>query len=319
MEVLLIGNSSIARRRILPAMGRITGIQSISVGTSNIGTREQPVNTKLATIYPSYEKALAESSAELVYISTVNSLHEEIADQALNKSCHVIVDKPAFLNLKASRRLVKKAADKNLLLAEASVFLNHPIYAEINKISQTLGPLTRIVSIFSMPPFLAGNFRYQQNLGGGALNDLGPYAAATSRFFTTQPAKKLTCTILQNHPTRDVENSFSLAAQYDNGTSMVGLFGFDTEYQNHIRVFGPKVSLFVDRAFTPPPDGQIEILMRNENQASSVSIDPADSFEIALENMLQAIKSNDFEPYYAALLADAEMLEWMRESALANK
>ncbi len=319
MDVLVIGNSSIAQRRILPAMERLPEIHSISIGTSNITERDLPSNSKIATIYPSYENALAESKAQIVYISTINSCHEEIADKALDKGCHVIVDKPAFLNLASSRRLIEKASNKKLLLAEAAVFLSHPIYVEISKISETLGPLTRVVGVFSMPPFLDDNFRYHKNLGGGALNDLGPYAVAMSRFFMHQPPQKVACTILQNHPTSDVEISFALTAQYGDGKSMVGLFGFDTEYQNHIRAFGPKVSIFVDRAYTPPPDGQQEILVRSENQASSISIDPADSFEIAITNMLQAINSEDFEPYYAALLADAEMLDLMRESALADR
>jgi predicted dehydrogenase len=317
-NVLLIGNSSIAQRRVLPALDRLLGIREISIATSNSSRRKTPNDQKITKIYDSYENALAACDAPIVYISTINGLHEELATKALDLGRHVIVDKPAFLSLETSQRLVKKASQQNVLLAEATVFLDHPIYAEIAEISEKSDDFTRVVSVFSMPPFTEDNFRYHKSMGGGAINDLGPYAVATSRFFMRQQPKDLTCSILAAHPKTGVDISFSLMAEYEDGKSLVGLFGFDTEYQNFIHAFGPQTSLSVERAYTPPPDTEIAILVKNQNQSTSVSVEPADSFELAITNMLQAIESRNFNSYYEALLFDAEMLDRMRKSTLTN-
>ena len=318
MNILIIGNSSLAQRRILPALGRLSEIEEIYLASSNSHNRSKPKNQKLVKFFDSYETAFLECKAELIYISTVNSQHEELADKALELGRHVIVDKPAFLTLDASRKLVKKAANKELLLAEATVFLDHPMYREISNITARLGPITRVVSVFSMPPFPNENFRYQSSLGGGALNDLGPYAVATSRYFLQEKPRILNCSILQSHPNTGIDLSFTLMAQYSNGKSLVGNFGFDTEYQNFIHAFGPQVSFSVERAHTPPPDRKNKISILSNNKPSSVSIPPADSFELAIQSMLKAIETRQFNHYYELLLSDAEMLEKMRNSALAN-
>ncbi len=44
---------------------------------------------------------------------------------------------------------------------------------------------THITVDFSFPPLDPENFRYKKDLGGGALNDLGPYAVSAGRVFLT--------------------------------------------------------------------------------------------------------------------------------------
>lgn len=318
MDILIIGNSSLAQRRIIPAMVRLPGIKEISIASSNSVIRPEPNDQKIIKFFDSYEKAFLECKAELFYISTVNSRHAELADKALDLGRHVIVDKPAFLTLDTSQRLVAKAENKKLLLAEATVFLDHPIYSEISSILDALGPATRVVSVFSMPPFPIENFRYQSSLGGGALNDLGPYAVATSRYFLREQPRRLNCSILQSHPNTGIDLSFTISAQYSNGKSLIANYGFDTEYQNFIRAFGSQVAISVERAYTPPPDRKNKISVLSNDKHSNISIPPADSFELAIQNMLKAAETKKFNHYYKLLLSDAEMLETMRNSALAN-
>jgi predicted dehydrogenase len=318
MNILIIGNSSIAQRRILPALERLPKIKEVSIATSNSGNRSKPKNSKLINFFDNYETALAQCNAELVYISTVNSSHEYIADKALNLGYHVIVDKPAFLTLETTQRLVEKASRKNILLTEATVFLDHPVFSKVSKILETLGPVTRAICVFSMPPFSNDNFRYKASLGGGALNDLGPYAVATSRFFMQHQPRSLNCSILQSHPNTGVDISFALAAEYDDGKSLIGNFGFDTEYKNSIQAIGPKISLSIERGYTPPVNSNNQILIKSNNKPSIVNIAPADSFELAIMHRVNAIEYKNLEPYYLALLSDAQMLEMMRKSALEN-
>ncbi len=144
-------------------------------------------------IFDSYGSALHESRADVVYISLVNSDHAHWAEMALQSGRHVVVDKPAFLSSADATRLIALAKDKKRLLAEANVFPFHPqVERVLEEFEAAKSAPSKITSVFSFPGFQKEDFRYQAGCGGGALNDLGPYAiSAGTVFFKEHPAEAL--------------------------------------------------------------------------------------------------------------------------------
>ena len=65
MRILILGNSTIAQKRLLPALDAMAGITGVEMASRSAADAR----------FPDYETALAESDAELVYISLVNSKH----------------------------------------------------------------------------------------------------------------------------------------------------------------------------------------------------------------------------------------------------
>src|SRR5579863_8903738 len=182
MKVLLIGFSRIAERRVLPALqaagATITGIASKS--------RSHQIAPSMPGIqsFDSYEKALSSVDVDLVYISTVNSHHLSVAEMSLQRGIHTVIDKPAFLALDDAFRLVALSKTNNCCLAEAVVFPYHPRILSAKQILISKNsPVSAITATFSFPPLSDSDFRYRRELGGGALWDLGPYAAACCRVF----------------------------------------------------------------------------------------------------------------------------------------
>src|ERR1700686_4633613 len=101
MKVLLLGYSDIARRRVIPGL-YAAGVRAIDIASLSATTVEWP-GTDPPRLYRDYEKAISESDAQLIYISTVNSLHAELGRKALNHGFHVVIDKPACLGLTETR------------------------------------------------------------------------------------------------------------------------------------------------------------------------------------------------------------------------
>lgn len=311
MKLLLIGLSSIARRRILPAAMQC-GFETIEVA-SRTASQNGWNTSGVARIYSDYSIALDETPADLVYISTVNSTHAELAEAALTRGFHVIVDKPAFLSLAETERLAALALRQQRLLAEATVWSYHPRIGAARRVFADAGSEpTQIVSTFSFPPMPRHDFRYRRELGGGAVWDLGPYALTPGRVFFGDGTPALAARVTQF--LGDVETSFSLLGVFSNGRSLVGSFGYNTGYINRLEVAGPGMSVWMDRVFSPPADFPSELVVRNAAGTTVVPVSPADNFKLMLMGALEDIAGGRFREPAGQMLADAKAMAALRQA-----
>jgi dTDP-3,4-didehydro-2,6-dideoxy-alpha-D-glucose 3-reductase len=304
MKALLLGYSSIARRRVLPALAAI-GVRHIDVASrTRAGNLALPEGLS-GHVFGEYADALRNSEAELVYVSTINSLHAELAAAALEGGRHVVIDKPAATNLEDVRLLVHLARERARLLAEATVYGYHPQIAAARGVFEEAGIRpTRLVAAFSFPPMPPENFRQSAELGGGAMLDLGPYAVSVGRLFFREPPLEIVA--------RGSYSAFSLLATYSGDRSLAGHFGMTTGYINRLDALGPDTTVTIDRVFTTTSDMICNIGINRRNQHRTISVPPADSFAIFLSAVFQAINSGEMLPFAEVMLADAEALDRLR-------
>jgi predicted dehydrogenase len=316
MKLLLIGYSKIAQRRVLPALAA-AGITQVDVASrSRAGAATLPEGAS-GRVFDDYEAALAESEADLVYVSTVNSTHAEWAKRALQNGYHVIVDKPATTRLDDARRLVKLAQRQGRCLAESTVYGYHPQIAVAKQaFAEADSRPTRLTATFSFPPLPADNFRYKAACDGGALWDLGPYAITPGRIFFGEDPQEIACRITSEGD--EVETSFSILMTYSDGRSMVGHFGFNTGYRNRLDILGPRVTVTIDRVFTAPANLANEVHINQNNQSKIITVPPADQFALFLRAVVSAIETGQHQGLADDLLSDARVLWRLKEAAGAS-
>ena len=315
MKVLLLGYSSIGKRRVIPALRRL-GVASVDVASISKSSSESRDHFPIR-MFRDYDQALKETDAEVVYVSTVNSQHARWTRKALQSGFHVIVDKPAFPTVAETQELIGLAQHNQRCLAEATVYAFHPWIATARKIIEQAGVSpTYLLAAFSYPPVAADNYRNFREPGGGALWDLGPYAVSPGRlFFGDAPSEILGRRLSGN---AEVDTSFSMMALYSGGRSCTGSFGFTTGYLNRLDIVGPKLVITVDRAFVPPPDSPMELIVREPDKTHSIQVPPADSFAMFFEDYFQAVASCSYDGYIDRMLTDAIALERLRMSAFAS-
>lgn len=317
MKLLLIGYSRIAQKRALPALAHI-GLTHVDVASRTRADRVTLPEGVTGRVFDDYETALVHSTANLAYVSTVNSTHAVWAAEALRRGYHVVVDKPAFTSLDDTQRLLDLARQHKRCLAEATVYAYHP---QIQIARQTfldagLQP-TRLTATFSFPPLAADNFRYRKDYGGGALWDLGPYAVTPGRLFFGAEPEEISCRITGRGD--EVETGFSMLATYPGGRAMVGHFGFNTGYCNRLEILGPHTTIAMERVFTTPA-GQANVLHVNQhNQPQTVAVPPADSFALFFRAVVAALETGQFESLAQDLLSDASVLHRLRQASGIGK
>ena len=325
MHLLFLGYSSIVRRRVLPAARSIAAIQHISVASHSQGRDGAAAgsggDSAVDDWYPDYEEALASAAADVVYVSGANAVHAEWVMRALHHGCHVIVDKPAFLDPETAEAAVRLAREKKRGLAEATVFAFHPQAAALREVLDATEAATiRATATFSFPPLPPDDFRYRTDCGGGSLYDLGPYAAATNRLLFGAPPESVHCTVLSRDASRNpgVDTSFSVLMTHADGGSLAGHFGFVTAYQNRLAVVTRSRTLDADRLFTTPPDLACTLRVREGYDERTVPVAPGDAFARFLEGFLDAMDRRDFAAFERALLEDAALLARLRRAAGAE-
>lgn len=319
MDVLLIGVSSLVRRRVLPALLKIDRVAKIHVASRRPLDASLIPRERLGRCWRSYDAALQECAPCLAYVSLPNSMHVDWARAALTNGHHVIVDKPAVTgDYSQAQALADLAMSKSRVLAEADVWPWHPLARKAREVidSGGAGPIA-VIATFTSPPMTPDNFRYRKELGGGALLDRGSYAASCGRFFFSEQPVEVSCTIQSYAENDGVDTSFSALLRYPSG-ALLGYFSLDSEYQNKVEIICSSLACSVERIFSPPSDYAGSVSMRSQNESSRVDVPAEDGFAAFIDDVLDAIEQRDYRRHSSILLDDVNVLEWLLKSAVGG-
>lgn len=315
MKILFLGLSNFIQNRLLPYLDTAGPFSEIAVASRSASPGACDNFPCVSKLYADYDEAIDGFSPDIIYISLVNNLHAEWVEKGLNYNCHVIVDKPAFLDFSDATRLHALAEEKQLCLAEALVYASHTQIASLlNEFHAESVKPKSIVCTFSFPPFGEDNFRNNAELGGGAAWDLGPYAVSIARFIFNQPLHRLSAVLTSTHPQTGADTGFTLLAACEDGSSMVGHFGFDTQYTNKLLVMGEGMNVEVDRIFTTPYDRVNKLKVQCGGEAYEKNVPPCNAPVRFLDDVASAIRSKSWGQYSSALLDDAKALDLLRKT-----
>ena len=204
-------------------------------------------------------------------------------------------------------KIIKLAQRKGLGVTETNVFMYHPQFQIIKKIIEKCKPIERIIATFTMPPFPESNFRLQPNLGGGAIHDLSPYPSAIGRMVFKDQPRMVHCSLLKKDPSTNAALAFSLLADFGQSRSLVGTFGYDTEYINSLSLFGPNCSINLENAFSIHPRQKNKINITQQNKHEAIISKVGDSFEKMLEDIITNFNSKNFEKFFHWILEDVKV------------
>ncbi|PSS00020.1 Oxidoreductase, N-terminal protein [Actinidia chinensis var. chinensis] len=133
-------------------------------------------------VYGSYEEVLDDTNVDAVYVPLPTTLHVRWAVLAAGKRKHVLLEKPAALNLLELDTILEVCESNGVQFMDATMWMHHPRTAEMRALlsdGQRFGQLKTIHSCFTYKAdddFLYNNIRVKPDLDGlGALGDIGWY------------------------------------------------------------------------------------------------------------------------------------------------
>ena len=313
IDLLLIGYSTFAQRRVLPAVATVEEIGTVHVASRSGGPHVNGQDVpRLGRVFDDYARALDQTPPCLAYISLHNGAHAAWAERALAAGHHVVVDKPAFTDLADAERLVALARQQSLVLAEATTYAFHPVVDSMLRIFREHGSVPTQATVAFTPPVPPGGYRHRRDLGGGALLDTGPYFASIGRLVFGGPPLWLRACV--TGASDGVETSYSVLSRYASGT-LIGHFGFTTEYRNWMHLAARALDLELSGIFSTRPTVETDITVRRAGIVSIERCPAADSVRTFLREVLSAVVAGDGGRFGDVLLADARTLAALRRTA----
>lgn len=106
-------------------------------------------------------------------------------EAALLRGKHVLVEKPLIATRSGAEDLIALARPRGLVLMENFTSLHHTQHRAVMDLLRegTIGELRSLSAAFTIPPKPEGDIRYQPDVGGGALLDIGIYPLRAALHF----------------------------------------------------------------------------------------------------------------------------------------
>ena len=250
MKILILGYSNIAKKRFI---NFFIDKKFIIYVASKSAKEKIPGISKQ---FNSYKEALFKSDADLVYISLPNSFHFKWAYKALSLGYHVVVDKPLCDTTFELNKLIKIAKQKKKLLAESIFFNYHKQFKKSLSLIEHKKNIKEILVNFTIPKPKKNTLLSSKKFKGGALMDMGPYAAAIARIFFYERISSY-----KNYIKKDIYDlitSFKILINYKSKIYS-GLFKFGGSYKNNLTIITNKRSISLNRVFSPPFDQNLSL------------------------------------------------------------
>ena len=300
MKILILGYSNLCGRKIVPVLKK----KFSNVKFSICSRSQKKKNIGAYDWFRDYKVALKKSKTDVVYISLINSLHYYWAKKFLENNYHVIIDKPATLNFKQAKNLVKLARKKKRLLSEAVVFHYHQQINKAIKEINSLKNLNHVHARFVIPKFPKKNFHNFKKYGGGCLLDMGPYAAAVFRIFISKNIKKVTFLSSFKENQNGVNENFDVKIVVGK-KSFSGYFSHNGEYENTLTLFTKRKSVTINRVFSPPNDVDLTLQVNEGNISKEKKLKRDDTFFNYFKKIITLLKAKKFGNSYKDLLKDS--------------
>jgi D-xylose 1-dehydrogenase (NADP+, D-xylono-1,5-lactone-forming) len=183
----VLGAAWIAAAAVLPAIAASKNGRLVA-----IGSRDQQRAQLQVDKYPgarpvgSYDAVLSDPQVDAVYIPLVNSDHKEWTMRALAAGKHVLCEKPIGMNAEEAEEMAAAAVRSGKHLMEAFMYRFNP---RTRRFVEALVDPTYLHATFGFLLKDESNYRFQPELGGGALLDVGCYGVSVMRWILGEPTQ----------------------------------------------------------------------------------------------------------------------------------
>lgn len=140
--------------------------------------------------YGSYAELVADPDIDVVYIATTHGQHHEHALLTLRAGKPILVEKAFTLNAREAREVIAEARTRQLFCLEAMWMRFNPLIIQARQLAAS----GRIGAVVSVRSDLSTRFEFDPkhrlfdlDVGGGALLDIGVYAATFAWLFLGRP------------------------------------------------------------------------------------------------------------------------------------
>jgi predicted dehydrogenase len=290
-----------------------------------VGSRQQKSaeefakNHAIPRAFASYESLIADPEIDAIYNSLPNAFHADWTIRALKAGKDVLCEKPLAMNAAEAEEMFAIARKSGRILVEAFMYRSHPqtlaLFETVR--SGAIGPLRLIRSSFCYRTrSITGNVRFQRELGGGALMDIGCYCINFARFFAA--AEPTAIHAVANFHSTGVDELAAGTLVFPNNIVSSFTCGMSLHADNTAYLCGEDGFIEVPIPWKPSTnDAKFIVTRGNEpkmDKPKSIDPPPREIRNIEAPGDLYGIEADDF----AAAIFDGKPARITREDSIGN-
>jgi D-xylose 1-dehydrogenase (NADP+, D-xylono-1,5-lactone-forming) len=270
----------------------------------------------LERAYGSYEELLADPDIDVVYVALPNALHVEWSIRALDAGKHVLSEKPLSRDPAEVERAFDAAERAGRILMEGFMYRHHPQTKKLKQLVDegAIGELRLVRTQFSFTLDKPDDVRWDPELGGGALLDLGCYCVSGSRLLAGEPE---IVHAEQTLSASGVDARFAATMRFADGVLAHFDCGFDLPFRTELEAVGSEGTLFMPQPFVAD---DVDLELRRPDDVERLPRLSANRYRLELENLSRAIRGEE-EPLLRReeSLAQARVLDALLCSAASGE
>jgi xylose dehydrogenase (NAD/NADP) len=250
----ILGTGNIARQFCEGTTRSAQRSRIVAVGSRSGETAKSFAQTHaIAAAHGSYDALLTDASVDAIYNSLPNSLHHEWTIKALRAGKHVLCEKPFAMTAAQASEMFAAAKKAGRVLVEAFMYRSHPLtHAVIDAVrGGEIGELRLIRTSFCYKTNrIDGNVRFQRELGGGGLMDVGCYCVSFSRLLAGEEPVEIRASA-HMHPT-GVDDILTALMKFPSGLEASFACGMSLQADNTAHVCGSEGFIEIPVPWKPP-------------------------------------------------------------------
>jgi predicted dehydrogenase len=318
----ILGTGNIARQFCadmrLSRRGRLAAVGSRAAESA----RQFAAAYGIPAAVGSYAQLVERDDIDAIYVSLPNSMHHQWTLAALRAGKHVLCEKPLAGSVAEAQEMFDVARQTGRLLVEAFMYRSHPqTHAVIEAVRKgMIGELRQIRTSFCFRTAnVDNNIRFNADLEGGALMDIGCYCVNFSRLFAGEEPTHL-CAHARFHSS-GVDEIVSGSLQFPGGVLASFVCGMSLQADNMASLCGTEGYIEIPVPWKPPADNATWRLaysapprMDHAVGLPPGTIPPPQTFTVSTPGGLYSLEADDF----AASVLDGAPTRITREDSLGT-
>jgi D-xylose 1-dehydrogenase (NADP+, D-xylono-1,5-lactone-forming) len=265
-------------------------VEVIGVGSRERARAEAYAQERgLERAYGGFDELLADPDVDAVYIALPNALHVEWAVHALEAGKHVLSEKPLTRDPREAERAFDAAERAGRILMEGFMYRHHPQTKRLVQLVRDgeLGELRLVRSHFSFTLERPRDVRWDRDLGGGSLLDLGCYCTNLMRTLAGEPERVYAEQITAPS---GVDVRFAATLRFAGGA--LGHFdcAFDLPRRIGFEAVGSDGSATMLQPFA---EDEVTLEVRRGDELVSSETETANRYGLEVDNFARAIASEE--------------------------
>jgi xylose dehydrogenase (NAD/NADP) len=317
----ILGTGNIAKQFAAGVMTSRRGTLAAVGSRTEDAARAFASTYNIPNVYGSYSEVMDDKTVDAIYVSLPNSMHYSWTLEAIAAGKHVLCEKPIAINAVQAEEMFGAAERAGVKLMEAFMYRSHPLTLKVLEHVRNgdIGDLKMIRTSFCYRTTkINGNIRFDSNLFGGALMDVGCYCVSFSRLLANREPTKMAA-FSHLHP-MGVDDATAGVLEFSNGVLASFVCGMGNQIDNTAYISGCDGYIEIPVPWKPPKEGASFTIARgtppkmDTTNASAPPTPPRQHFTVDAGVDLYGMEADDF----AAAVLDGAPVRVSRADSIGN-